>query len=77
MSKHKEKQRKYDFQTLSNKDLKEFYSFNNENKKTINDPGVFPYTRGIHRNMYKGKLWTMRQFSGFGLPEDSNKRYKL
>jgi methylmalonyl-CoA mutase N-terminal domain/subunit len=38
-------------------------------------PGEFPYTRGIHSNMYRGKLWTMRQFAGFGTPEDSNKRY--
>jgi len=38
-------------------------------------PGAYPYTRGIHYNMYRGKLWTMRQFAGFGSPEDSNKRY--
>src|SRR3989304_183576 len=38
-------------------------------------PGSFPYTRGIHETMYRGKLWTMRQISGFGTPEDSNKRY--
>jgi len=38
-------------------------------------PGEFPYTRGIHETMYRGKLWTMRQFAGFGTPEDSNKRY--
>lgn len=41
----------------------------------IGFPGEFPYTRGIHHNMYRGKLWTMRQFAGFGTPEDSNKRY--
>ena len=38
-------------------------------------PGQFPYTRGVHHNMYRGRLWTMRQFAGFGTPEDSNKRY--
>ena len=38
-------------------------------------PGEYPYTRGIHKNMYRGRLWTMRQFAGFGTPEDSNKRY--
>src|ERR1700761_6563409 len=38
-------------------------------------PGVFPYTRGIHRDMYRGKLWTMRQFSGFATPEETNRRY--
>jgi methylmalonyl-CoA mutase N-terminal domain/subunit len=39
------------------------------------DPGEFPYTRGIHRDMYRGKLWTMRQFSGFATPEETNQRY--
>jgi methylmalonyl-CoA mutase N-terminal domain/subunit len=38
-------------------------------------PGEFPYTRGIHQNMYRGRLWTMRQFAGFGTPEESNARY--
>ncbi len=40
-------------------------------------PGEYPYTRGVHTNMYRGKLWTMRQFSGFGSPEDTNQRYKV
>jgi methylmalonyl-CoA mutase N-terminal domain/subunit len=40
------------------------------------DPGVFPYTRGIHPTGYRGKLWTMRQFAGFGTPEETNGRYK-
>ncbi|HYZ86652.1 MAG TPA: methylmalonyl-CoA mutase family protein [Bryobacteraceae bacterium] len=39
-------------------------------------PGEFPYTRGIHRDMYRGKLWTMRQFSGFGTAEETNARYR-
>jgi methylmalonyl-CoA mutase N-terminal domain/subunit len=38
-------------------------------------PGEFPYTRGIHRDLYRGRLWTMRQFSGFGTPEETNQRY--
>jgi methylmalonyl-CoA mutase N-terminal domain/subunit len=41
----------------------------------IGFPGEFPYTRGIHHNMYRGKVWTMRQFAGFGSPEDTNERY--
>src|SRR5579864_236348 len=40
------------------------------------DPGQFPYTRGIHPTGYRGKLWTMRQFAGFGTPEETNGRYK-
>lgn len=43
--------------------------------RDLGEPGEFPYTRGIHRNMYGGKLWTMRQFSGFGTPEETNRRY--
>jgi methylmalonyl-CoA mutase, N-terminal domain len=42
----------------------------------LNDPGRFPYTRGIHPSGYRGKLWTMRQFAGFGTPEETNERYK-
>ena len=44
--------------------------------RDLNDPGGFPYTRGIHPSGYRGKLWTMRQFAGFGTPEDTNARYK-
>ena len=39
-------------------------------------PGQFPFTRGVHASMYRGKLWTMRQFSGFATPEETNKLYK-
>jgi methylmalonyl-CoA mutase N-terminal domain/subunit len=40
-------------------------------------PGSYPYTRGIHPTMYRGRLWTMRQFSGFGTADDTNERYKF
>src|SRR5687767_13095931 len=40
-------------------------------------PGDFPYTRGIHPNQYRGRLWTMRQFAGFGSARDTNQRYKF
>jgi len=40
-------------------------------------PGQFPYTRGVHPSMYRGRLWTMRMFAGFGTPEDTNKRFKF
>jgi methylmalonyl-CoA mutase, N-terminal domain len=43
----------------------------------LGDPGQFPFTRGIHDTMYRGRLWTMRQFSGFGSAEDTNRRYKF
>ncbi len=44
--------------------------------RELNDPGRFPYTRGIHESGYGGRLWTMRQFSGFGTPEETNRRYR-
>jgi methylmalonyl-CoA mutase, N-terminal domain len=44
--------------------------------RDLNHPGQFPYTRGIHPSGYRGKLWTMRQFAGFGTPEETNARYK-
>jgi methylmalonyl-CoA mutase N-terminal domain/subunit len=40
-------------------------------------PGQYPFTRGIHANMYRGRLWTMRQFAGFGTPEETNGRFKF
>jgi methylmalonyl-CoA mutase N-terminal domain/subunit len=49
-----------------------------ENINFLNDigfPGEYPYTRGIHPNGYRGKIWTMRQFAGFGTPENTNERY--
>jgi methylmalonyl-CoA mutase N-terminal domain/subunit len=47
-----------------------------EYARDLGNPGEFPYTRGIHPSGYRGKLWTMRQFAGFGTPEDTNARYK-
>ena len=47
-----------------------------DTKKYLGHPGEVPYTRGIHASGYRGKLWTMRQFSGFASPEETNQRYK-
>ena len=69
-------ERKVSFKSLSGDDLKDFYSSSNKEKDYNINPGIFPYTRGIHKNMYRGKLWTMRQFSGFSIPEKTNERYK-
>src|SRR5262245_26905830 len=44
--------------------------------RDIGDPGVFPFTRGIHESMYRGKVWTMRQFAGFGSAAQTNARFK-
>ncbi len=69
-----------DFDTLSGHPLDVCYF-----PKTIDEnymvnlgiPGQYPFTRGIHSNLYRGKLWTMRQFAGYGTPEETNKRFKL
>ncbi len=71
-------ERQETFTTLSGVPIQRLYTpadlpgFNY--KRELGDPGEYPYTRGIHRTMYRGKLWTMRQFSGFGTPEDTNRR---
>ena len=44
--------------------------------RDLADPGQFPYTRGIHETMYRGKVWTMRQFAGFGSAAQTNARFK-
>ena len=45
-------------------------------ERDLGEPGQFPYTRGIHPDGYRGKLWTMRQFAGYGTPEETNRRYR-
>lgn len=52
-------------------DIKDF-----DYQKDLGFPGQYPYTRGVQPNMYRGRLWTMRQFAGFGTAKDSNQRYK-
>jgi methylmalonyl-CoA mutase, N-terminal domain len=48
-----------------------------EYEQQLGYPGQFPFTRGIHASMYRGRLWTMRQFAGFGLAEETNARFKF
>ncbi len=70
--------RDYNFDTLSGERLGQLYypaADENGYMEKLGFPGQYPYTRGIHANMYRGKLWTMRQFSGFGTPEETNERY--
>ena len=78
IKKYPERQKK--FSTISFEDIKPLY---NENDFKIEDslnnlgfPGEYPFTRGIQPSMYRGKLWTMRQYAGFGSAKESNKRYK-
>ena len=72
-------QRDYSFKSASGEDVELlYYPEGNENDyiDKLNFPGQFPYTRGIHPNLYRGKLWTMRQFAGFGTPAETNQRFK-
>jgi methylmalonyl-CoA mutase, N-terminal domain len=68
------------FTTISGRPVERLYTPQDvaslDYRQDLNDPGGFPYTRGIHPSGYRGKLWTMRQFAGFGTPEDTNARYK-
>src|SRR3954465_14545251 len=68
------------FTTISGRPIDRLYTAEDvdgiDYERDINNPGAFPYTRGIHPTGYRGKLWTMRQFAGFGTPEDTNARYK-
>ena len=72
--------RDYDFNTMSGNSLDVLYHPQNIDQDyidTLGFPGDFPYTRGIHTNLYRGKLWTMRQFAGFGTPKETNQRFKF
>ncbi len=69
-----------DYQTASGIRLNPIYTPDDVKDLQFSElafPGVYPYTRGVHPSMYRGKFWTMRMFSGFGVPEDTNKRLKL
>jgi methylmalonyl-CoA mutase N-terminal domain/subunit len=74
------KDRRGPFTTISGRPINELYTPADiaalDYGRDLGDPAVFPYTRGIHPTGYRGRLWTMRQFAGFGTPEDTNQRYK-
>jgi methylmalonyl-CoA mutase N-terminal domain/subunit len=71
------------FKTLSGEPIAELYTAadlpegagSGGPEDTIGTPGAYPYTRGIHSSMYRGRLWTMRQFAGFGTSEETNERF--
>ncbi|MFA7419841.1 MAG: methylmalonyl-CoA mutase family protein [Melioribacteraceae bacterium] len=68
------------FTTVSGEPINPIYSPDDVEQidylRDLNFPGEYPFTRGIHTNGYRGKVWTMRQFAGFGSPEDTNQRFK-
>jgi methylmalonyl-CoA mutase N-terminal domain/subunit len=75
------KRRDVDFVSQSSAEVEPLYTPDDlgafDYQRQLADPGEYPFTRGIHPTMYRGRLWTMRQFSGFGTAEDTNKRYKF
>ena len=77
--KDKIKERKETFSTTSGIEIDRFYTQDDcpENLDSKNSlPGEFPFTRGVQPTMYRGRLWTMRQYAGFGSAEETNKRFK-
>jgi methylmalonyl-CoA mutase N-terminal domain/subunit len=76
----KSPERDVSFTTISGRTVDRLYTPDDladlDYARDLNDPGSYPYTRGIHPTGYRGKLWTMRQFAGYGTPEETNKRYR-
>jgi methylmalonyl-CoA mutase, N-terminal domain len=68
------------FTTISGRPIERLYTPDDtaalDYVRDLNQPGAYPYTRGIHPTGYRGKVWTMRQFAGYGTPEETNARYK-
>ena len=68
-----------DFTTVSGEPLKPLYAPDDiadfDYLRDLGFPGEYPFTRGVYPTMYRGRFWTMRQFSGFGTPRDTNRRY--
>ena len=73
-------ERQASFTTVSGREIARLYDADDlpglDPGVELGAPGALPYTRGIHDSGYRGKLWTMRQFAGFGAPEETNARYK-
>ena len=73
-------ERKEKFTTGSNLEVDRLYTpediRNFDYEEKLGFPGQYPYTRGVQPTMYRGRLWTMRQYAGFATAEESNKRYK-
>src|SRR3989440_1515127 len=73
-------ERRKQFVTTSSRPVKGLYTPLDLAGKTrgerLGEPGEFPFTRGIHPTMYRGRLWTMRMFAGYGSAEDTNRRFK-
>src|SRR5581483_2540595 len=67
------------FSTMSGRDVEPLYTPDNveiDYEPDLGYPGVYPFTRGVYPSMYRGRLWTMRQFAGFGTAEETNERFR-
>src|SRR4030081_1034978 len=65
------------YRTLSGEPIRELYTAADlPPEETIGRPGEYPFTRGVYESMYRGRLWTMRQFAGFGTSEETNERFR-
>ncbi|MGI8605731.1 MAG: acyl-CoA mutase large subunit family protein [Gaiellaceae bacterium] len=72
-------EREVPFSTMSGVNVEPLYTPDNveiDYDRDLGFPGVFPYTRGVYPSMYRGRLWTMRQFAGFGMAEETNARFR-
>ena len=73
-------ERDADFETISGEPIEPLYTSEDlegfDHERDLGYPGEYPYTRGVYPTMYRGRLWTMRQFAGFGSAEQTNERYK-
>ena len=70
------RERRESFKTPSNIPVNRVYTPDDADRTELGFPGEFPYLRGIHPTGYRGKLWTMRMFAGFGTAEETNERFK-
>src|SRR6476469_10439035 len=68
------------FTSISGEEIKPLYTdqdlADTDVERDIGYPGEYPFTRGVYPSMYRGRLWTMRQFAGFGTPEETNERFR-
>src|SRR5262245_46743679 len=78
---HGATERKRAFETMSGLPVERVYTPADlpgwRDAERLGRPGEYPFTRGVYPTMYRGRLWTMRMFAGFGRPEDTNRRFKF
>src|SRR3954453_14334691 len=76
----KQAEREAPFETISGQPVRPLYTGDDlpdwDPERDLGFPGEYPYTRGVYPSMYRGRLWTMRQFAGFGTAEETNERFR-